>query len=252
MKKITFAKTFLPLIVSLILVTCKKEVAVHKADPTWNYENPDWASIGFGDCIGKVQSPINIDTSKTVKAKLNDIEFDYEKFRYSIVDNGHTIEVLNEGSNTVTIDGVTYNFKQFHFHHGSEHEINSVQTPLEIHFVHADAITGNIAVIGVLVEEGTENEFIKNIFNNIPMEKEKEVLTADSINIGSLLPMDKKYYTYTGSLTTPPCSMGLKWMVMKQTIQASAAQIKTFENIYKNNSRPLQNLNGRLVLEKIN
>jgi carbonic anhydrase len=247
-------KTIFSACLVVLFATCKKEddEPLHQGDPDWNYENPDWASIGFGDCKGKVQSPINIDTSKTVKAALEAIHFEYEKFRYSIVDNGHTVEVVNEGANSITIDGATYQFKQFHFHHSSEHEINNVQAPLEIHFVHVEEGTANIAVIAVLVEEGAENAILKNIWNNIPTTKKKEVHTADSIDIGDLMPDGKNYYTYVGSLTTPPCSMGLKWMVMKETIQAGYAQINTFKSIYNNNARPLQNLNGRLVLEKVN
>lgn len=255
MKNLRYFQALSLFLIASLLITCKKDKAPtteHEGDVHWNYENPNWGAIGFGDCLGKVQSPVNIDTSKTVKAKLNDIVFSYNPFNYKIVDNGHTLQINNNGNNSIFIDGMSYKFKQLHFHYKSEHEINNTQYPMEIHFVHLNDSTGNIAVIGVMVEEGSANAVIAKFWSNFPLVKEVEVTSQDLISLSDLMPLDQKYYTYVGSLTTPPCSQGLKWLVMKNKIQASSAQIDAFKAIYKNNARPLQPLNSRLVLEKTN
>lgn len=192
-----------------------------------------------------------MDTAKTIKAILGDITFDYQDFNMKIIDNGHTIQVNGDGSSKISLNGSTFTFKQFHFHRHSEHTINGKASEMELHLVHIDDATGNITVLGIMLEEDADNPFIEKVWANIPTTQKSEVTTTVSLNLSDILPADKKYYTYTGSLTTPPCSQGLQWILFKEPVKISHAQAVAFEKIYEDNARPTQPLNNRLVLEKI-
>lgn len=239
--------------VTVGLTSCKQEAEVIPHTEHWEYELPNWQDLGYSDCGGTVQSPINIQTATTIKSTLGDISFNYNPFNYKIVDNGHTIQVNNTGVNTIQLNGAEFAFKQFHFHAHSEHKIDGHASALELHLVHQDDTNGNLTVLGVMLEEGdTDNTLISKVWGNIPTEKSKEISTTESINLNDILPVDKKYYTYTGSLTTPPCSQGLQWIVFKESVKLSRAQITAFTNIYSDNARPIQEINNRPVLEKTN
>jgi carbonic anhydrase len=251
---------FLPIAASVFLFSCKNNGDSNKIDSNdttkakqavkWDYEHPDWQNEGFNDCGGKVESPINVETAKTIKAHLPDVTYNYSPFNFKIVDNGHTIQVLNAGNNTLTLDGNTFEFKQFHFHHKGEHAINGVKGEMEMHLVHADS-AGNLLVVAMIIKEGAANPTIGKVLQHIPEEKEKETESNTSINLSDVLPADKKYYTYTGSLTTPPCTDGIEWIILKQPITMSAEQIASFTKRYANDARPLQKLNNRYVLEDL-
>lgn len=233
------------------VTSCTKVAEISRVEEHWEYEHPDWKNIGYNDCGGTIQSPINIETANTVKANLADIQFNYTPFAFSIVDNGHTIQVMDKGGNSITLNGTVFNFRQFHFHAHSEHKINGNASPLEVHLVHQDA-QSNLLVIGILLNSGAANEFIEKVWRHIPRQVKQEITTTETIDLTNILPADKKYYNYTGSLTTPPCSQGLQWIVLKEPVTMSAAQIATFTNIYADNVRPIQPTNNRPVLEKIN
>lgn len=241
----------LSLAVSMFFFGCKKSGDETQPASHWDYEHPDWKNEGFTDCGGKVESPINIETARTIKAHMPDMTFNYNPFNFTIVDNGHTIQVINTGTNKLMLDGSTFDFKQFHFHHTGEHAINGEKGDLEVHLVHTDAVTGNILVLGIIIKEGAANPAIEKVLQNIPAVKQMEVASNVSINLNDLLPADKKYYTYTGSLTTPPCTDGIEWVLFKQPITMSPEQINIFVQKYANNARPLQALNNRYVLEDI-
>jgi carbonic anhydrase len=199
-----------------------------------------------------VQSPIDIDTNKTIKTKLSDITFQYKPFNMKIVDNGHTIQVNTFGEpQTITLNGQSFAFKQFHFHRHSEHKMNGQSSDMELHLVHVDDATGNITVLGIMLKEGATNPTIAKVWENIPTAKKQEISTGVEINLTDLLPTNKNYFTYTGSLTTPPCSQGLQWIVFKEPIELSKDQVHAFEGLYEDNARPIQSTNNRPVLEKI-
>jgi len=164
-----------------------------------------------------------------------------------IVDNGHTVQVaLDAGSLTVT--GKTYEFVQFHFHKPSEEKINGQGFDMVAHLVHR-ADDGKLAVVAVLLERGAENPFIQTLWNNLPLERQQEVRVAASLDLNALLPANRNYFTYMGSLTTPPCSEGVLWLVMKQPVAVSPDQIAVFSRLYPRNARPIQPVAGRLIKE---
>jgi carbonic anhydrase len=256
MKRNYFTKSILVLLSAVFMVSCTEEGKIEKHSPHWDYENPIWQNEGYTDCGGTVQTPINIITASTIQsAQLSEVIFNYNPFNMKIVDNGHTVQVNTDNSsiNNMSIDGVTYNFLQFHYHTHSEHEINGNTDQMEIHLVHQDPITSNLAVIGIMINatSATDNTFIQSYLQNFPSEEDVEVATSTSLNLNALLPADRNYYTYTGSLTTPPCSQGLKWIILKEKMAVSSSQLNAFEERHGINARPIQPLNGRIVLEKI-
>jgi len=240
-------------------VTSTKENVSKKdcKDVHWSHhkgeEGPNnWQNLcdGFSDCGGKAQSPINIVT-KSVKqdAKLLAPEFSYGKSLVAIVNNGHTVQFNISGNNSVKLNGKVYNLLQFHYHALSEHTINGEHFPLEVHFVHKhDA--GDYAVIGVVFKEGSENELLNKYLDNFPKSK-GEYKSDDMINLMSLLPKNKDYFNYSGSLTTPPCSEVVNWYVLKNPLTASKKQLELFSKILNHNYRPIQDLNDREVKSNI-
>lgn len=224
----------------------------HSAHVHWSYEGmggpENWSKLDSANSAcasGQRQSPIDIRDG--IKVDLEPIRFDYRPSAFRIVDNGHTVQVsLNGGSLTVT--GKTYEFVQFHFHKPSEEKINGQSFDMVAHLVHK-ADDGKLAVVAVLLERGAENPFIQTLWNNLPLERNQEVQVAASIDLGALLPASRNYYTYMGSLTTPPCTEGVLWLVMKQPVAVSPEQIAIFSRLYPRNARPIQPAAGRLIKE---
>lgn len=221
---------------------------------TWNYEGDggpaDWSRIDSKNTLcstGKRQSPIDI--SEGIKVDLDQVKFDYKPTRFRIEDNGHTIQVtVGEGS-SITIMGRSYELKQFHFHRPSEEKVNGKRFDMVVHLVHKDD-EGNTAVVAVLLEKGSnEHPLIQTLWNNMPLEAGMSLTPATAIDLNKLLPENRAYYTYMGSITEPPCSENVLWMVFKQPVGLSADQVAIFSRLYKNNARPIQPVNGRLIKE---
>ena len=153
------------------------------------------------------------------------------------------------GENSINLTGKTYELVQFHFHRPSEEKVNGQRFDMVVHLVHKSD-EGQLAVVAILLERGSENLFIQTLWNNLPLEKNVAVQPpATQIDLASLLPPTRSYYTYMGSLTTPPCSEGVLWLVMKQPVQVSQDQINIFSRLYKNNARPIQPAAGRVIKE---
>jgi len=199
---------------------------------------------------GLSQSPINITKTVTVETKgLAPIDFNYHAESTNVLNNGHAIQVNVDSHSSINIDGKHFVLKQFHFHAASENEIEGRSFPLKAHFVHV-AKNGELAVIAVLFELGDANPTLQKIWNAMPtQEGEESVLKLDSKMIDILLPKDREYYYFSGSLTTPPCSEGVKWMLMKKYITLSKKQLQTFRAIIHDNNRPTMPLNARKVLD---
>jgi carbonic anhydrase len=219
--------------------------------PSWSYggiSNPTrWGELSpdFATCeLGKDQSPINI--TRAIKGKPAQIAFNYNPTPLVVVNNGHTIQVNYAPGSTVTINGEEYSLLQFHFHTPSEHTIEGNASAMEMHLVHRNAV-GKLAVVGVMIKEGSANPLIDEIWQNIPATGKTKTVKGPVINAANLLPRDKSYFSYAGSLTTPPCSEGVKWNILTESISVSEAQINEFGNIYQVDARPVQSTNGRII-----
>ena len=221
----------------------------------WEYEGDEgpahWADLdpSYSSCNGKNQSPINLTPSQMVKAQLPPIHPHYQAGGQEIVNNGHTIQVNYAAGSDVVIDGTTFHLKQFHFHAPSENQIKGQSYPMEGHFVHADD-QGNLAVIAVMFKAGKTNAEPEKAFAHIPTDAGTSAKLDQLVNAGQLLPRQTNYYRFEGSLTTPPCSEGVRWLVLKHTQEASAAQIEHFTHtMHHPDNRPVQPVNARLVLQ---
>lgn len=228
---------------------------ISNADETqWAYEGDgapsEWAALApeFVICgEGKAQSPIDI--RDAVETALVDIDFHYGETANNIVNNGHTIQVDVDAGSHIVYNGITYDLLQFHFHAPSEHTIAGEAAPMEIHFVHKDRNSNNLAVVGILLSEGDgENAAYKPIIDNMPAEAGEAAPVGEDIALAALLPERRGYFTYQGSLTTPPCSEVVRWLLLDTPVELSSAQIAAYRAIYDGNARPLQPLGERDLL----
>jgi carbonic anhydrase len=228
--------------------------ALQSDPPHWSYEGKTgpqaWAEINpdFGTCsTGDRQSPINIDESMTLKGPAETLQFHYQPSNGTVVNNGHTIQVDVQGDNALTVRGTEFKLLQFHFHHPSEERVNSRGSAMVAHLVHKSA-TGQLAVVAVLLDPGEINPLINKVWTHMPLEKGDSVrMPVNLVNLNELLPTDQRYYQFMGSLTTPPCTEGVLWMVLKQATPVAREQIKLFSQLFPNNARPVQPANGRAV-----
>lgn len=225
-----------------------EHVAIHWAydgeggPENWGTLKPEYAICG----IGKRQSPIDIRDG--FRVDLEPIQFFYRPSQFRVIDNGHTIQVELDGS-SIRLLGKTYDLIQFHFHRPSEERVNGKSFDMVTHLVHKSD-DGKLAVVAVLLEKGSENPLIQTVWNNLPLEKNEYVTPPDlAIDPSRLLPDERGYYTYMGSLTTPPCSEGVLWLVLKQPQQLSSEQVGIFARLYRHNARPLQPTFGRMIKE---
>ncbi|BBL71426.1 carbonic anhydrase [Methylogaea oryzae] len=228
-------------------------------DPHWTYdEQAQWGMLAdpiykppfpYADCsIGQKQSPVNIERNSVKKLKGSDeLKPRYADVPLSLTNNGHTIRA-NISKGSLYIGKVEYRLLQFHFHSPSEHLTNGVRYPMEIHFVNGTA-DGKLAVVGVFVEAGQFNQEFQKILDLAPSRTGATVNTPLPLQPAELLPKNTRhFYTYAGSLTTPPCTEGTQWFVLRETIQASQKQIEQFNGkYYRGNARAEQKLNGRLL-----
>lgn len=243
------------LLLAAIMVTAPPALVAAEhgaAGHGWSYEGEHgpqhWGDVksDYAMCkTGKNQSPIDITSAQA--SDLPPIQFNYKAAPLRIINNGHSIQVNYPEGSSLSLNGKTYQLVQFHFHHPSEEKINGKSFDMVAHLVHKNT-EGNLAVVAVLIKKGTNNQFIDALWAHLPKEEGKEEAPANvTIDVSKLLPAQQGYYTYTGSLTTPPCSEGVTWLVLKTSVEMSDAQIQKFANIYKNNARPVQPLNERVV-----
>ncbi|MDA0990375.1 MAG: carbonic anhydrase [Verrucomicrobia bacterium] len=220
----------------------------------WTYSGdtgPEhWGELdeSFEMCAkGKNQSPINL--TDFIEADLPPIRFAYGAPARTILNNGHTIQVAFEAGNQMTIDGDDFRLLQFHFHAPSENHIDAKSFPMEAHLVHAND-QGDLAVVAVMFESGEPNTLLDALWQQMPKVSGDEHPLPEQLMVDGLLPEDRDYYRFNGSLTTPPGTEGVRWFVLKEAVSASAEQIKTFEHvIHHPNNRPIQPTNARVVLK---
>jgi carbonic anhydrase len=219
----------------------------------WSYEGEAgphaWAKLApeYAKCgSGERQSPIDIRDG--MKLELEPITFDYRPSLFKVVDNGHTIQANIGSWNFMRVMGRRFKLAQIHFHRPSEEAIDGKQFEMVAHLVHKDG-EGRLAVVAVLVDSGARQPVIQSVLNNVPLEKGEEVAAATMLDANQMLPESRRYFTYMGSLTTPPCTEDVLWIVMKQPVQASTEQLNLFSRMYPMNARPIQASMGRLIKE---
>lgn len=150
--------------------------------------------------------------------------------------------------NYISLLGHNYELVQFHFHKPSEERINGQSFEMVVHLVHKDG-DGKLAVVAVLLQRGETQGVIQTVWNNLPLEKNDPVQPLVTMDVSQLLPQQREYYTYMGSLTTPPCTEGVLWIVLKQPVEISSEQLAIFNRLYPMNARPVQRTSGRVIKE---
>jgi carbonic anhydrase len=193
---------------------------------------------------GQRQSPIDIRDG--IALDLEPLQIDYKPSSFGVIDTGHTVQVNLAPGNAIEVNGRRYALQQFHFHRPSEARINGRQFEMDVQLVHRDA-DGRTAVLAVLLERGAAQPVLQTVWNHLPLEKHEENAARMLVDPAQLLPSDGRYYTYMGSLTTPPCSEGVLWLVMQQPLTVSPQQIDIFSRLYPMNARPIQRTAGRMI-----
>ncbi len=255
-------RTFLTaaaLVLSPWLFSCALENKDHAAgaahfsyDAAAAHGPAHWGELEGADLCntGRNQSPVDI--SGVTRAWQPAFKILYGATPLVIANKGHTVQVDYAGGSSLNLDGKAFYLAQFHFHAPSEHQIQGRGTALEAHLVHKSD-TGELAVLGVLIRRGRENAFLKKFWDRMPGKDCGDNCTvrdsALQINVRELLPARLDFYRYSGSLTTPPCSEGVRWLVLKDTVEASAEQIERFHQTIGPSARPVQPLHARNVLD---
>ena len=216
----------------------------HGGPEEWGKLSSDYAVCGSG----KNQSPINL--TGMIEADLEPIKFNYRNVTLSVENNGHTIKVDYPEGSSIQIDGKTFNLLQFHFHTPSENQIEGRSFPMEAHLVHSDK-DGSLAVVAVMFEKGGANPVISAIWDHMPQKAEEKVADSSvTIDVNKMMPVKRDYYRFNGSLTTPPCTEGVRWLVLKNSVPASAEQFGKYgKTMHGDTNRPVQPVNARPVLK---
>jgi len=207
----------------------------------WSRLDPAYAACGKG----KEQSPIDIRGAKLDKG-LHPIEFHYISGTMTLTNTGHTVQVTPPAGSYIIANGVRYELVQFHFHHPGEEPVKGKIPDMDIHFVHKSA-DGKVAVIAVRLNEGNANTVLADLWPHLPKTVGATDKTSDEMSPAGLLPQDKGYWTYEGSLTAPPCTEGVQWFVFEEQTEISRGQLQAFGQLYKINSREVQSKNGRKI-----
>jgi carbonic anhydrase len=250
-----------------------EEIAAAPPEIPWTYSDgpggpENWVTLRKENQLcgkGKMQSPININFDNTVKGNLSPVVFEYRPFFLSLMDNGRTVEVIGAEGNNILVNEKQYRLVGFDFHKPSEEAFNGERAEMSVHLVHQH-FDGSKVIVAVMLSSSpklmgaakkswrdsvpNENPLFQIILNNVPLLKNQVASPRDvAINPNQLLPVDRTYFTYMGSLTEPPCTEGVTWIVMKNPVFVSAQQVHSFGQIYNNNARPLQIKGDRIIKE---
>lgn len=239
-------------LLAIVLAACSLS-AFASEQTHWSYDGEgapqNWSKISpeFSECAhGKNQSPVDIRNAFPVHA--TPLSVSYQAAPESVVNNGHSVQVNVPKGDTLVVDGETFTLQQFHFHSPSENTLDGKSFPMEAHFVHTNA-AGEIAVVAVMFNVGDENKALTKIWEKMPSEQGKPAKITQNVDLLKLLPADQSHYRFSGSLTTPPCTEGVRWLVMKQPQTLSEAQLEKFQHaMHHANNRPVQPLHGRVIV----
>ncbi len=232
----------------LLAVLARAGDAPTAGEKHWSYEHgitpTHWGEVAPICATGKHQSPVALST-KQAKAQSPEqpLEISWSKVAGELVDTGHSDQENLPPGNFITYGGTKYELQQFHFHSPSEHTIDGKRAPMEVHFVHKSA-DGKLAVVGILLKQGTAPSPLAPVLTALPPPGEKKTVEVD---LPALLPNDRRHFAYAGSLTTPPCSEDVQWIVMVSEDTVSKAEIDGFHARYAKNARPVQLLRGRTI-----
>lgn len=239
---------------SILITAMFATAASGREQHEWSYEGAtgplNWGKLpGSEMCgTGRNQSPVNIEAALKTSAKP--LQPSYAAGSKDIVNNGHTIQIDFESGDTLAVDNATFTLQQMHFHAPSENQIAGRSFPMEAHFVHADP-QGNLLVVAVMFKEGETLTALSKVWAAMPSDAGPPRPLLNVVTPMAFLPKSRSYYRFSGSLTTPPCTEGVRWVVLETPVSASKAQIEAFEHAIKHhNNRPVQPLNGRVVIEK--
>ncbi|GAA1750758.1 carbonic anhydrase family protein [Kocuria aegyptia] len=229
------------------------QTAQGEAPAQWSYEGATgpqhWGELEdeFTTCgTGAAQSPINVPGDPVLSSEP--IELDYTASDFQARDTGHTVELESTSPQNITVDGTEYTFKQMHYHAPSEHTLDGVNYAAEFHFVH-QSDDGDLAVIGVLAAEGEDNPAWSLVIEAVPAAQDEDSAEVTGLALSSLLPESLDHYEYDGSLTTPPCSENVRWLLLQSPIELGTTQISELRSAHSDNNRPTQPLNDREVAQ---
>lgn len=251
---------FSVILASFTLVMAEEETHGDDEKPHWTYAGeagPEhWGSLSEDYAVcgsGMAQSPINLLIADFIEADLTNIQFNYGTTKLNANNTGHSIQVDVDAGSSISYNGIVYALKQFHFHTPSEHTIEGEHATMEVHFVHEDPLTKNLAVVGIfmLMDEGDDKPAYADVFANMLPEAGKATVDGITLDLNALLPEDTTYLTYQGSLTTPPCSQIVRWLLLGGGVRVSQAQLEAFQAIYAMNARPTQDQHDRDLLVDI-
>ena len=236
----------------------EKSQAMPMVSRPWDYEGESgpsaWGKLKpeYSTCdLGQRQSPIHILASDALTGPAEPLQLNYLPTSGSVVNTGHTIQVDLDPANpdTLTVRGSSYRLVQIQFHHPAETQIDARSFAMEVQLLHRND-KNQLAVLSILMDPGPANAMINKVWTYMPLDTQDRVaMPPGSLDILPLLPQDRRYYMYMGSLSTPPCTEGVLWLVLKNQVNLSQDQLRLFTKQFPNNARPAQALNGRVVRE---
>jgi carbonic anhydrase len=227
-------------------------LAAQQSGADWSYEGKNgplnWGRLdpAYAACSkGKEQSPIDIRGAHLNK-NLPPIEFHYLAGSMTLTNTGHTVQITPPAGSYILVNGTRYDLVQFHFHHPGEEAVKGKLPDMSLHLVHKSA-DGKFVVIAVRLNEGNPNAVLAALWEHLPQKPGATDKLPESMSPAGLLPTDRGYWTYEGSLTAPPCTEGVRWFVLEQEVEISRSQLRSFGLLYKVNSRLIQETHGRKV-----
>jgi carbonic anhydrase len=241
----------------LLAPLCLVLSTAHGADTHWSYNGDQgpahWGELGSALCTsGHQQSPIDVEKSKIEPKKVpaSDLKLNYGRTPLTLINNGHTIQANTDGGDTLTYQGTEYRLLQFHFHTPSEHQFTHQSFPMEMHLVNQDK-EGHLLVIGLMIKQGRANKQMAGLWKQLPMQAgtEAELAAKAAPDLAKVVPGVSHHLFYHGSLTTPPCTEGVQWVLFEKPIEMSKRQIEQFQHLFPDNHRPTQTAINREVSE---